>query len=170
MALQKIGDIFVCAKTGPGCYIMHQTNCVTSKAKHMAWAVFQKYPRADVYARRKQPNHPKRSKPGTLDVSHPIISAMGQYYPGKSKYSNDSYRKRFKWFKQCLDQLAKEVPDLKELSIPHGIGCGAAGGDWKSYKAEINKWAHAHPKIKVVIYRLPSTLKQGTIDGMFKKE
>lgn len=154
MATKIKGDIF---ETN-GLYIIHQYNCTTDRAKHLAWTIFQKYPFANVYKQLEG----IRSTPGTIEVSkamdepekykHQIIAFFAQYYPGMSRWRNDTFEMREKWFQSCLDKLA-ELPDLDQgVCFPWGIGCGAAGGDWKKYKKMINAFANNNEKAKVFIY------------------
>lgn len=58
------GDIFDSTEK----YLCHQTNCVTNKAAHLSKDVFEKYPWADIYTGRTDPD-----KPG-----HIIIRGNGQ--------------------------------------------------------------------------------------------
>jgi hypothetical protein len=150
------GDIFTCPQ-GVNQLLVHQCNCVTSRAAHLSWQVFRRYPDANIYAPRAHgvPN----SIPGTIVVIPPIINVLGQYAPGKSRQQNDTFPMRFEWFQQCLNEIGT-IADLEMLSFPWGIGCGAAGGNWVNYHAAIDAWATAHPQFEVRIYKLhkqPST-------------
>ena len=102
MATEVKGDLLEFKAT----VIAHQCNCVTTKAKHLSEAVFQRFPHADIYSCR---DDGPRNKPGTVvlkgdgKTEQYVANLLGQYYPGKSKYDNDSPEKRQGWFKKCMD-------------------------------------------------------------------
>jgi hypothetical protein len=129
-------------------YICHQVNCVTNKAAHLAKSVFERYPHADVYTNRKG-----RDKLGSILVRENVIALVGQLYPGKSKYPNDTYEIRERAFETCISKLFK-LDDLESLAFPWGIGCGAAGGNWDNYYKIIDKYSKEHPSVDVTIYKL----------------
>jgi len=137
-------------------YLCHQCNCVTNRAAHMAKAVFDRYPYADIYAPREKPD-----KPGTIIVSseqgqRKIINMLGQYYPGYPMNEDnyvDGYKAREKYFRSCLIEMAKFAPEAS-FAFPWTIGCGAAGGDWGKYITML-KGFEEYIKGDVKIYRLP---------------
>lgn len=140
-------------------YIAHQTNCVTNRSAHLSKSVFDRFPHADIYTNRK-----KHSKPGTIVVRGDgederfVINMLGQTYPGKPRYvdGRDGYLARERFFCLCLQKIA-EIPDLKSVAFPYGIGCGAAGGDWPTYRSLLRAFTGYMTEIKdaeVVIYRL----------------
>lgn len=149
------GDIFDAKEQ----YLCHQCNCVTKRAAHLSKDVFTKYPYADVYAGRIDPD-----KPGTISIKgngidqRLVINCFGQYYPGKSKYPDsvvDGIKIREKYFHNCLLRIAK-LPDLKSVAFPWRMGCGAAGGDWEHYIGTLTNFAQyvkTTQDTKVVIYR-----------------
>lgn len=148
------GDIFDSKEK----YLCHQCNCVTNRAAHLAKDVFARYPYADVYTGRTNPD-----KPGTIIVKGDgqdqryVIACLGQYYPGKSKYpysTLDGIEVRQKYFYQCLLRIA-QLPDLESIAFPWRIGCGAAGGAWDIYLGNITNFAnYVEAKgARVVIYR-----------------
>jgi len=124
-------------------YLCHQCNCITVKAAHLSKSMFAHFPHADIYSDRKDGH---RDDPGTVTVcgdgkeERYVANLLGQYYPGKSKYTNDSPEKRLLWFSDCLEAL--ETLDGKSFAFPSRIGCGAAGGDWKKYKWLIDDFAN----------------------------
>ena len=83
-------------------YLCHQCNCVTKKSKHLSKTVFTRFPHANIYSRRQFP-----SSPGTIVLKGDgkeerfIINLLGQYYPGKGKFKNDSAQIRFGYFDGC---------------------------------------------------------------------
>lgn len=140
-------------------YIVHQCNCVTNHSKHLAKSVFDAFPYANTYKNRsKDPT--THHTPGTIDVKGDginqryIINAYAQYYPSKSKYSNDSYEKRLQWFEECLQKIS-QIKDIrkKSIALPYNIGCGSAGGNWETYCEVIKDFANKE-KIHVTLYKL----------------
>lgn len=146
-------------------YIIHQCNCVTTRAVGLAQDIATKYPYASPYAfRRHNRNQPSRcipediSKPGTFQVwrdpkgnGPQFIGFYSQYNPGKPHGKEDSYEVREEWFRQCLDAI-KEIEGLRSVAFPWKIGCGLAGGKWEVYERMITEWAEKNPEISVVIY------------------
>jgi hypothetical protein len=140
-------------------FLCHQTNCISNKSAHLAKDVFTKYPWADVYSNRIEPN-----KPGTIEVrgngqnQRYVINMFGQYYPGKSKYpysTLDGQHIREKYFYHCLLRIAK-IPNLESVVFPWRIGCGSAGGIWEHYLGKITNFAtyiENTQGAKVIIYR-----------------
>ena len=145
------GDLFDSTET----YLCHQTNCVTKRAAHLAAAVFDKYPYADIYSPRKG-----MDKPGTIVIKGDnvtqryVINMLGQFYPGFPNYPTgklDGHASRLKYFCACL----KEMTNLKgSFAFPYTMGCGAAGGDWERYLAGL-KWFESQINGDVIIYKLP---------------
>lgn len=144
------GTLFDCPQ-GAGEYLVHQANCVTRRPAHLSWQVFKRFPAADIYAKRRDGH---ADTPGRLIVVPPVINLLGQRGPGKSRYLDDTPEMRFAWFEDGLRRLAT-IPNATTFSFPHGIGCGAAGGDWTRYRAAIQAFADAHPQYDVRIYKLP---------------
>lgn len=151
--IEKKGDLLE-AKTQ---YIVHQSNCVTKRAKHLALSVFTKFPYANIYAPRLKGHY--IDKPGNIIIKGDgedqrfVIAILGQYYPGKAKYANDTPVKRFEWFRQGLAKIEK-IEGLTSIAFPARIGCGAAGGDWKKYKEEIVQLAKKLPDVQFTIVSL----------------
>lgn len=144
------GNLFDARET----FLVHQANCVTKRAKHLAADVFKRFPYANVYKGRTKPD-----KPGDIilrgnGVSQRFVVAMlAQYYPGRPRYAKsslDGFVARQKYFRQALHLMG----DLEgSFAFPYGIGCGAAGGDWNFYLKQIENWAQWASK-QVVIYRI----------------
>jgi O-acetyl-ADP-ribose deacetylase (regulator of RNase III) len=131
---------------------------VTNESKYIAASIFEKYPYANIYAERA---NGRKDTPGQIIIrggdggdKRYIINLLGQYYPGKAKYSNDSYTLRAEWFRLCLDQIYN-IHDLESVAFPWRIGCGASGGDWNLYKKMIDDLAvRLNGRAKVYIYKL----------------
>ena len=144
-----IGDLTLAKDT----YLCHQCNCVTNRSAHLARAVFNAFPYADVYSERTE-----HSKPGTIELrgngddQRWVVALYGQYYPGKTKYPNspkDGWGARLGYFKSCLEELDKLPPG--SFAFPWRLGCGAAGGNWDDYLALVQEFAKNH---SVTLYRL----------------
>ncbi len=148
------GDIFEATEK----YLCHQCNCVTNKAAHLAKDIFEKFPHADIYTPRTEPD-----KPGHIIIrgngqdQRFVVALLGQYYPGRPKYplsTLDGQAARQKYFYHSLLRLAK-VDDLESVAFPWRIGCGAAGGNWEHYLGTITNFAQYVDEkgVKVRIYR-----------------
>ena len=128
-------------------YILHQCNCVTNSARGVAKVIFDKYPDANTYINR------TKSIPGTIDViksnDKTIINAYAQYYPGSSKYNNDTKELRLKWFEKCIDEIINM--NISEIAIPYNIGCGYAGGNFDDYMKLLLK---LDEKVNVILCKL----------------
>jgi hypothetical protein len=75
-----------------------------------------------------------------------------EYYPGISKYNNDTKQHRITWFQECLNQIS-QINNIASIAMPYNIGCGAAGGDWDVYFQMINNFANNY-QIHVTLYKL----------------
>jgi O-acetyl-ADP-ribose deacetylase (regulator of RNase III) len=138
-------------------YLVHQTNCVTKgHASGIAKVLFDKYNYSDCYINREE-----NSIPGTIDIRGSenlryIINLMGQFYPGKSKYPNDSENKRRKYFVSGLIDISN-ITALKSVAFPAGIGCGLAGGSWETYLKYIKDFyvfVNSKQPVDVTVYCL----------------
>jgi len=142
-------------------YLAHQCNCVTNRAAHLAKDVFTKYPYANVYAARITPDTPGTiSLKGTGETQRYVINCFGQYYPGAAKYQNDTYELRQKWFRMCLFEISK-IENLESIAFPFGVGCGAAGGNWRNYFEVLEKFSNyvkERQGAKVFVYKLPGPI------------
>ena len=108
------------------------------------------------------PNNMTPSTPGTIDIMGDginkrfIINAYAQYYPSKSKYTNDNPKNRLQWFNECLQKIS-QIKDIKKktVALPFNIGCGSAGGNWDEYYNIIQDFANKE-KIYITLYKLNS--------------
>ncbi len=137
-------------------YICHQCNCVTHRAAHLSASMFARFPYADVYSGRTDPD-----EMGTIAVrgngneKRFVIGMFGQFYPGEVKYpssTKDGYEARIKAFQSCLTNVSL-IEDLESVAFPWGIGCGAAGGNWEKYLAMIQHFSN-HVDVPVWVYKL----------------
>ena len=149
-AVIRPGDLFNSEET----YLCHQCNCVARKPAHLAKAVFDKFPYSDVYSNRKFDD-----RPGTINIAgngkdqRYVINMFGQFYPGTPQFPNskkDGYVKRLEYFTSCLELMTNL--ENATFAFPYKVGCGAAGGDWESYKDLLKKFS-SYVKL-VVVYKL----------------
>jgi O-acetyl-ADP-ribose deacetylase (regulator of RNase III) len=150
----KVGD-FLDAKEK---FIVHACNCVTQRSAGIAKAIFDKFPYANTYATRTEPNVPATIQiMGNGQDQRYIINMYSMYYPGKPKYpysSLDGFEIRQKYFYQGLLRIAK-ISNLESIAFPWRVGCGAAGGSWPHYLGNLTNFANHLEKqnVKVVIYQ-----------------
>lgn len=137
-------------------YIAHQCNCVTKNSLGLAKLLFETYPWSNVYLNRDKPD-----KPGTVKISYNpnnnngphIINMFAQFIPGKSRTFDEEYR-RLSYFKSCMTSIFDNIPDLKSIAFPFGIGCGLAGGDWNKYYQIIQEFAEKYENVSIKIYKI----------------
>jgi O-acetyl-ADP-ribose deacetylase (regulator of RNase III) len=140
-------------------YIAHQCNCLTQNSAGTAKSIFDKFPYANTYANRTEPD-----KMGSIKIlgngqdQRFVINMFAQYYPGKSKFPKstlDGTAVRLDCFYKCLLRVAR-LPDLESIAFPWRIGCNLGGGDWAAYLGTITNFAqYVEEKqgTRVVIYR-----------------
>lgn len=142
-------------------YIVQQNNCISKKSLGLAKTIADRFPIADHYLNRTQ-----NDTPGTIKIydtngksKFKIICAFGQFYPGPCRQNcdYDTYEKRKKWFKECLNNIIQEIGTKDKnakitIGFPHGIGCGLAGGKWIDYEKMLIEFAKENPNILVNIY------------------
>jgi O-acetyl-ADP-ribose deacetylase (regulator of RNase III) len=139
-------------------FIAHQCNCLSKTAGGIAQAIFDKYPYANTYATRTEPNIPNTIEIlGNGKDERFVINMYSQYYPGAPKYPlslKDGTRAREKFFYQCLLRISK-ISNLESIAFPYLIGCGLGGGIWEVYLGNLTFFANHLEKqnIKVVLYR-----------------
>lgn len=125
-------------------YIAHQCNCLTQNSAGAAKAIFDKYPHADTYFGRTEPDVLGTIKVlGNGEDNRYVINMFAQYYPGRTKFPNsgkDGIQTRQKSFHRCLARIAK-IEDLKSIAFPWRIGCNLAGGDWEWYLGTLHNFA-----------------------------
>lgn len=141
-------------------YICHQCNCLTTNSAGIAKEIFERYPYANFYATRTDPD-----VPGTIIIrgngedQRYIIGLLAQYYPGKPKYplsTLDGTKIREKYFHKALMAVAR-IPNLESVAFNWRIGCRLAGGNWEYYLGTITnfaKYVEEQQGTKTVIYRL----------------
>lgn len=140
-------------------YIAHQCNCLTTNSAGAAKAIFDKYPFANTYLNRAEPDVMGSIKIlGDGQNERYVINMFAQYYPGRSKYpeaQKDGIITREKSFHKCLLRIAK-IEKLESIAFPWKIGCNLGGGDWNHYLGTLTQFANyveAQQGARVVIYR-----------------
>jgi hypothetical protein len=99
-----------------------------------------------------EPSDPKG--PQGRKAATTIVSIYGQRYGGKPGGERDSSAAREEYFKSGLDDIKRQVPDLKSIAFPEKIGCGIGGGDWRTYQTMIHEFARDMPGCTVYIVSL----------------
>ena len=142
-------------------YIAHQCNCYSRRGAGLASAIFKAFPWADVYSNRSGRGN-DASLFGSITIHGDqrvnrryVINIYGQLKPGKPSPGRDSAASRLEAFSKALDQIA-ELPELKSIGLPFGIGCGLAGGDWNEYESLLKDFAEriGERGVSVILYRL----------------
>jgi O-acetyl-ADP-ribose deacetylase (regulator of RNase III) len=149
-------------------YIAQQCNCLTVTPHGLSTSIGKRFPYAAVYSNRRSMGQRNcaietdRSMPGTIQIAKsinntdPIILCMfAQWGPGKCgkfntypKTYEDTVENRCKWFQQCLD-IIDSNDSIMIIAMPYLIGCGLAGGDWKTYEIMLN-----NAKTDIVLYQI----------------
>jgi len=138
----------------PELYIGHQCNCIThGHGAGLARLLFDKFPYANTYARRTEPSEPgSYSLHGNGKEERFVVNFYGQYHPGKAKHRSDTKGQRLEWLISSMDRFVTDCTP-SELALPHGIGCGLAGGDWEIYYDALKKFA-GDRKLRIRLYKL----------------
>lgn len=147
-------------------YIVQQCCCTALRAAGLSKAIATKWSDANPYANR----HPikkggntaiesERAVPGTVAILgiRKIACLYGQWAPGKPSGTvavHDLAKDRHRYFESALRDLISKVPETASFAIPHGIGCGMAGGHWPTYLSILQRIETEHPRLTVVLYRL----------------
>jgi uracil-DNA glycosylase len=131
--------------------IAHVCNCTTKgSAKGVANAIFDRYPYADVYKRRKNNDTPGRIRLCGGKNEKKIVNMFAQKYPGKPNETDDTYELRKKWFEECLMRIST-IKNLRSIAFPCRIGCGLAGGEWSDYQTMLESWSNDNPTVSIQI-------------------
>jgi hypothetical protein len=99
-----------------------------------------------------EPSDPKG--PQGQKAATTIVSIYGQRYGGKPGGERDSSAAREEYFKNGLDDIKRQVPDLESIAFPEKIGCGIGGGHWRTYQKMICEFARDMPGCTVYIVSL----------------
>jgi hypothetical protein len=151
-------------------YIMQQCNCVTVHAHGLSKAIGDKFPECRVYEKRRCLANRNcaivedRATPGTFSITGRCINLFAQYRPGKPGVAylkkaypsnhSDAAADRMHWFAESLEQVGKHFCSPVTIAVPHQIGCGLAGGDWKLYKSMLLSFLEKHEHVTLYIVKL----------------
>ncbi len=149
--------------------IVQQCNCVSSKGKGLSLSIATAFPHADFYSYRSKP-----STPGTIEVrggmggTRWVCALYAQYHEGGPTARSahglvDNAVNRLKWFKECLEKLAK-AKNMLSVAFPYNIGCGLAKGNWQKYEKAIVDFAKQLQNTKVYIISRDPNPKKTQID------
>lgn len=162
--------------------IVQQCNCITTNSYGLSDYISKKLD-INIYGMRRSMNNRKtlaifedRCIPGSCwivpnsQTSRPryVACLLAQFSPGQpQKFYQDVVREhglqddanqRLEWFRQSLDNLKIQMKplDIKTIAFPKFIGCGLAGGDFKTYQKVLEEFvATLDDNIKVYIISLP---------------
>ena len=130
-------------------YIGHQCNCTSTNAKGLAKIIFDKYPYANDYHKKRCVG--KFRIHGDGEDERYVINFYGQLTPGRSI---SEIPKRIEWLKKSLTSFGQTIGDNKvSLGLPYLIGCGMAGGNWDEYYEMLKEIAETYPNIKITLYQ-----------------
>lgn len=132
--------------------LLHQCNCVTTRAAGLAAEVFRRAPECNDYQQTTMVRRPGRA---TVHIEKRVVNLYGQRYPGGTR-SFESSAQRLLWFERALNHMAAQIKDerRRQLLVPYGIGCGLADGKWEDYEALLERWAAANSaRFEVIICR-----------------
>ena len=156
-------------------FICQQCNCVALRGDELSDYIGSVHSWANPYSIRPKKNSKctlRPEIPGTIveltqcidddlmdgAASSPsLLNFMTQWYPGEPNSIDNSYPQdycdtsanRKLWFQTCLDILDEN--DYGVVAMPHGIGCGSAGGDWGEYELMLRNCS-----THVVLYEMES--------------
>lgn len=123
---------------------------MSGKGAGLAQSVFTKWECADISDEMYQ-----KRKPGTIIVSAPpegtdgpcVVHLLSQVKTGKAD-EKETAEQRQQWFLEALKCFFKYLRDdhchhdgLLRITVPHGVGCGLAGGHWPDYQETIYQLA-----------------------------
>lgn len=142
--IELIGDI---TKFDDAQVIVHQCNCVTTVAAHLAKTIFTAFPYADIYEERANKTIdykklPEGERPGDILLrgngkdKRYVLAILGQAFPGRPRFPDskmDGTEARERHFVEAIKKIMV-IENLESIAFPDHIGCGAAGGDWHFYR------------------------------------
>ncbi len=132
---ERYGDLIEESLNSRFDIITHGCNCFKNMGVGIAHTIKKTYPKA--YETDLNSNPILGDISVCYDYKTIIINSYIQYYPGKSKYINDTINIRYNAIKSCLSKINKNFTG-KTIGIPL-IGCGYAGLDWEIVKPIIQE-------------------------------
>lgn len=138
--------------------ILHQANCFSTMGAGIARGIAHLYPEAQLAD--KESLYTSEQKLGKFSLASvegvTIVNLYGQYNIGKGLQTN------YKALAEALDLflvttnsgLVRDLNvNLKKVGVPHFIGCGLAGGDWKVVRKILEDASLKH-EIDIYVYKL----------------
>ncbi len=150
--------------------MIHQCNCFHTMGGGIAKLVKQKFP--DAYEADKKTAYGDRDKLGSFSTQPEDALSWGDFriYNCYSQFNfGGGLETDYDAVEQCFEAVKKHIitndhgrafspNDYRynyQLGIPHGYGCGLAGGDWQTVEGIILKVFSDSPWIDVQICKLP---------------
>lgn len=153
-------------------YVVQQCNCNTVRSHGLSEKIKEKFPYCNVYTRRVSLGNRNRTvtpdRPGTYQLFESpygptIVCLMAQWAPGKPGHyaayypappAPDTKEQRLRWFIESMTLFLQERSNKEwTINLPHGIGCGLAGGDWDAYQKALQSLEQTY-EIEFIIYQL----------------
>ena len=160
MIEERIGDIFEQDDIN---VIVHCANCFCTMGAGIAKIIKQRYPEA--YRADCDFDFPKgsRKRLGQISLAEVengtkiIVNVYGQYDYKSNYFKKRSFYLNYEALENGLKLIRSYLMNREGewvLGIPHGIGCGLAGGNWVAVREIITKTFGDTSEIKVVICKL----------------
>ena len=138
--------------------IAHQVNCMGVMNGGIAKQIREKYPVVYTeYKRNLQPPGSSEYMFGRSQIifcaRHTIFNIFGQFKYGTDRQYTD-YNAVKSAFEDALDTYRGDNDHQITIAIPHGFGCGLAGGDWDTM-VNILETLEKQENVVFVAYKLP---------------
>lgn len=118
--------------------IAHQVNCLGTMGAGVAKQIKDKYPQVEswykIYCHRRHTQTILGTGQMVCRGDHTFFNIFAQYGYGTSKRQTD-YEAFKSGFKDAIAKyrfMDNDYESKIEIAIPYHIGCGLAGGDWKT--------------------------------------
>ena len=141
--------------------IMHQANCFSVMGAGIAKSIAQMYPEAaavDKYSDYSPEYKFGKFTYAIIENGVTVVNLYGQYNLGV--VDEEKQAKRMKMLKNALSffiYTAKSGSNnninLQKIGVPHGMGCGLAGGDWGTVEKILKDVSEEH-NVDIYIYKL----------------
>lgn len=144
--------------------ILHQANSFSVMGAGIAKAIADKYPEAHEADASLERSPEEKYGDFTCAIigsgrsKVTVGNLYGQY--GTGKVDEKEMKERMFMLDKALNQFLlsaknelKDLIDLKKVGVPHGMGCGLAGGDWSIVKDILERASLKH-EVDIYIYKL----------------
>lgn len=146
---------------------------VKSKLEPNLYRILAKFPHGNSYQVHKQTG--SKFRIGTVKTfgdgkeQRYVTVLFTSFYPGVSKFPNDSLPKRKEWFKSALTELGS-VRDLGSIAFDQGNLFLDSGNDMTEYRQLLSDFEATYElntgsRITIVIYNDPATIRPNTGGG-----